>query len=46
MKETLDSIKTIGGYKEDYLKLIEERILDEFITLTKPTHIIKPENME
>lgn len=44
LKKNLDRIKSLGGYKEDYLKIIEDNIISKIILKEKPTHIIFPEN--
>lgn len=46
LKNMLLTVKTLGGYKEDFVKIIEERILLKYFEFVKPTHVIYPENME
>ena len=46
IQENLSKINSLGGYKEDYLKILEDTIITKTIKTECPTHIILPENSE
>ena len=46
LKEELMSIKTLGGFKVDFLLLTRDKIINQYLIDQKATHFLTSENSE